>query len=107
MSEVPNRAEHPGRKVAPAHHYTITYNKPTGELYDGPYGYKEMATKPDTKYFDDKATAKTYGNSIAKMGFDVYAEKHDPESQQAGYTKGKPAKLMEAGFQATKFLKGY
>jgi hypothetical protein len=107
MGIVPNRAEHPNRKVAPETHYVVSYNKPTGELHDGPYGYKAMTTAVDKKYFSDKKSAKKYGNSVADLGFDPYVEKHDKKSQDAGYTQGKPAKLMEAGFQARKFVKGY
>jgi hypothetical protein len=66
-----------------------------------------MGTANDTRYFSDKKSAKTYGNSVADLGFDPYVEKHDKKSQDAGYTQGKPAKLMEAGFQARKFVKGY
>jgi hypothetical protein len=108
---VPNRASDPARKqgdhTTPTVHYTVSYNKPTGELHDGPYGHKVMGTAPDTMYFPDKKSAKTYGNSVADLGFDPYVEKHDKKSQDAGYTQGKPAKLMEAGFQARKFIKGH
>jgi hypothetical protein len=105
---VPNRAEHPNRKVAPATHYAVSYNKPTGELHDSPSapGGKVAGTANDTRYFSDKKSAKTYGKGVAKLGYDVYAEKHDATSQAAGYTKGKTAKLMEAGFATTKFMKG-
>lgn len=104
---VPNRAEHPNRKVAPATHYVVSHSRWGGTLSTSAGGKIVAPNTREDKYFSDKKSAKTYGKSLAKQGYEVSAEKHSPESQQAGYTQGKPAKLMEAGFTAAKFLKGY
>jgi hypothetical protein len=99
----PNRAEHPNRKVAPATHYVVSYDKPTWVQRDHPvYGYKVLSSTVDTRYFPDKKSAKKYGNSVADLGFDPYVEKHDKKSQDAGYTQGKPAKLIGAKFKNRK-----
>jgi hypothetical protein len=89
-------------------HYTVSYHKPTGEIHPDSTapGGRAMGTAMDTKYFSDKKSAKSYGNQITDLGFEVGVQKHDSASQQAGYTQGKPAKLMEAGFTARKFFKG-
>jgi hypothetical protein len=81
----------------------VSYNKPTWVQHDGPvYGYKVLGNAVDTRYFPDKKSAKKYGNSVADLGFDPYVEKHDKKSQDAGYTQGKPAKLIGAKFKNQK-----
>lgn len=93
-------------KFPASNHYEVTHFAPTGQTYQGPYGHPASVTSPKTQYFGDRKSAKQYGKSVADLGYDVYVQKHDKSSQDAGYTKGKTDKLMETGLSVRKFLKG-
>ncbi len=92
---VPNRAFHPNRQV---NHYEVAHTTPGMGSYVPP--------ERKVQYFDDKKRAKTYAKGVADAGHEVSVTKHTPESQASGYTKGKTARLMEAGLDLLRFVKG-
>jgi hypothetical protein len=96
----PNRAEHPNRKVGRYDqplHYTVTHRQ------EGMGG----ATTKTTKWFGDKKSAKNYGKSLARQGYESYTEKHDPSSPHYGKGPGKPAKGVNLALDVYRFMQGH
>jgi hypothetical protein len=106
---VPNRAG-PERQIGnhtDSLHYIVRHHTPTGEIAQGADGNRFSVTEPKHAYFSDKKSAYKYAKTAADSGWSsVSVEKHDKKSQDAGYTGGKPARLMETKIAARTFLKG-
>lgn len=92
---VPNRADHPNRKI---NHYQVTHN-----TWEGTGGGASLS-KTNTQYFDSKKPASEYIKAVSKLGYNVNVVKHDKDSIDAGYTKGKVDHLMEAKASLQKFF---
>ncbi len=92
---VPNRAFHPKRQQ---NHYELAHNEWSG------VGPSATLSNQKTQFFSDKKSAMNYGKGISKLGYNVSVVKHDPASQDAGYTGGKVDHVMEARLSVHKFF---
>jgi hypothetical protein len=91
----PNRAFHPKRQQ---NHYELAHNewRIVGDI--------ASLSDKKTQFFDNKKAALDYGKGVSKRGYDVSVVKHDPASQDAGYTGGKVDHVMEARLAVHKFF---
>lgn len=109
MPEVPNRANHPNRKMGDhttptGKFFSVSHNEPVTTIKPNASGqYKSSVhTEPREQHFDDKKQADAYAKKVSDQGHETFTMKHDSGDMSGG----KPAHLTNLKHGIRRFIKG-